>query len=213
MTPHMASPLFLFSKQIVSFLAQLIFKQFRKEGREETVSSCRRENTGRPGVTEKVTFAQNWGWGALAGGLRMLAAPGQSWEEQGLPPARCGGRIGGRWAQRGGVDGPRPLPAGSSSPHGLGGSHTPARCRLLSAGPCCVPPSTGAVSAYSSIVPSCCPAVVTSPGLGSGAPRGLLLQVRELNPCLQNTAGAGSLPVGPAAKNGGSGAPPGPPVG
>lgn len=74
---------FLFSKQIVSFLAPLIFKHFCKAEQEETVSLGRGENTRRLEVMEKVTLAQGWDWGALA-------APGRSWGTQPSPPGLVG---------------------------------------------------------------------------------------------------------------------------
>lgn len=77
---------------------------------------------------EKITLAQVWGWGALGkgGGLRTLAAPGQSQEKQPLSPALCGPRTGGHGGPRErGMAHPHLLPAGSSFPCGLWGRRAP----------------------------------------------------------------------------------------
>lgn len=72
---------------------------------------------------EKITLAQVWGLGALG---RGTSAPGQSQEEQPLSPALCGLRTGGHGGpEERGMAHPHLLPAGSSFPCGLWGSHAP----------------------------------------------------------------------------------------
>lgn len=77
------------------------------------------------------------------GDLRTLAAPEQSREEQPLPPALCGMRTGGRRGpEERGMAQPLLLPAGSSIPCGLWGSHAPLLDRAcLEHGPLVFAPS------------------------------------------------------------------------